>query len=317
MCERCFLCRSIVFCQTCNKCPTCCRRSACRGKAPELLENLSGSGCQSESSSNPKRGLHPPLSDPAELGKVTNRHKLLCQSSQEPLPVGVITSVYEQKCSGTSTKSKISGLLQPTFLGSQAKQSLETYWRLEQIKSFPQGRKIQNGDTGNYQDIPLKRGVGYLNRLQGCLLPHTDTGTIQEISEISHPGLDILVQGTAIRIVHSTHGIHCGSKGGEIDGHSQGYKDPPIPRRLVFESQIPPSLSPAYSGTSKDLSETGLASERRETRAGSQASLRLRRLLVQPQVWSGPTDTGPVAEPSTKKIQTLLSQLACPVRQFI
>ena len=46
-------------------------------------------------------------------------------------------------------------------------------------------------------------------------------GTIQKISEISHPGSDIPVQGTAIRIVHSTHGVHCSSKGGETDGHTQ------------------------------------------------------------------------------------------------
>ena len=95
-----------------------------------------------------------------------------------------------------------------------------------------------------HQDLTPARGVGYLNRFQGCLLQHNNTGTIQEISEISHPESDIPVQGTAI--VHSTHGVHCGSKGGETGGHTQGYKDPPIPRRLVGESQVPPNLSPAY-----------------------------------------------------------------------
>ena len=61
-------------------------------------------------------------------------------------------------------------------------------------------------------------------------LPYTNTGTIQEISEISHPSSDIPVQGTAIRIVHSTHGVYCDSKGGKTDGHTGGYKDPPVPR---------------------------------------------------------------------------------------
>ena len=32
ICERCFLCHSIVFCKTCNKCPNCCLKSACRGQ---------------------------------------------------------------------------------------------------------------------------------------------------------------------------------------------------------------------------------------------------------------------------------------------
>ena len=90
-------------------------------------------------------------------------------------------------------------------------------------------------------------GEGYLYSFQGCLLPYTKTGTVQEISEISCTGSDIPVHGTAIRFVHSTHGVHCSSKGGETDGHTQGYKNPPVPRRLVGESHIPPGLSPAYT----------------------------------------------------------------------
>ena len=35
--------------------------------------------------------------DPAQIDEVTNSHKLLCQSSQEPLPVRVIASAYRQK----------------------------------------------------------------------------------------------------------------------------------------------------------------------------------------------------------------------------
>ena len=97
ICERCFLCHTIVLCKTCNKCPTCCPKSTCRGQTSKLLANLAGSGCRSESSSNPERGLHPPLSDPAKPDKISYNHKLLCQSPEEPLPVGGITSAYGHK----------------------------------------------------------------------------------------------------------------------------------------------------------------------------------------------------------------------------
>ena len=170
---------------------------------------------------------------------------------------------------------KISGFLQLTFLGSQAKQSFETYPKSEQTKSFPQGRKIQNGHTGNHQDIPPAREVVYLNRLQGRLLPFSNTGTIQEISEISHPGSDILVQGSTIQIDHITHGVRCDSKGDETDGHTRGYKNPPVLRRLVHESQAPANLSPAYTGSSKNVSITGFADEFKKIRAGTQRSLQI------------------------------------------
>ena len=87
ICERCFLCPSIVFCLTYNQCPNCCSRSTRRGKTAKLLANLGNSGCRSESGKNTERRLDAPLSDLAELDKVTNHHKLLCQSPQETLPV--------------------------------------------------------------------------------------------------------------------------------------------------------------------------------------------------------------------------------------
>ena len=278
-----------------------------------LLGNLAASGCQSESSSNPERGLHPPLSDPAKTHKVSYSHKLLCQSPQEQLPAGGIASAYRQKCSGASKKQILSGLFQPAIFSLKAKQEVETYIRSEQSEFFPQGGEIQDGDTGNHQDIPPTRGVGHLNRLQGRLLPYTNTGTIQEISEISRPRADISIQSTAFRSVHSSLGVHCGSKRGETDGHTQGYKDPPVPRRLVGESQIPPGLSPAYSRSSKDMPGTRLASEFGKVRTGTQADLRFCRLPVRPQGQLGPTYTGPLAEPSGQSIRNIVTtSLSCP-----
>ena len=181
-------------------------------------------------------------------------------------------------------------------------------WRpildLSKKKSFPQGGKIQNGGTGNYQDFPPTKRVGDLNRFQGHLLPHINTRTVQEISEISCRGSDIPVQSSALWSVHSTHGVYCSSEGSKTDGHTQGYKNPPVPRRLVGESQVPPNLSPAYQKSSENVSRPRLASECRKMRAGTQASLRLCRLPVWSQVQSGPTRTGPVAEPSRKDTVT-------------
>ena len=156
-----------------------------------------------------------------------------------------------------------------TFLGSKTTQPLETYSRSEQTKPF-----------GDHQDHPPTRGVDYLNRFQGPLLPYTNTGTVKEISEISCPGSDTPVQSTAFRSFHSTHGVHCSSKGVETDGYTQGYKNPPVPRRLVGESQISSGLSPEYSRSSENMPRTRLAGELGEIGTGTQTSLRLCRLPV-------------------------------------
>ena len=140
--------------------------------------------------------------------------------------------------------------------------------------------------------------MGNLHRLQGCLFPHSDTGTVQEIPQILYPGTDLPVQSTSVRSVDSPHGVYCCSKGGKTDGHPQRYKDPPVPRRLVGVSQIPPGLSPADTALSRNLQTLRLAGECREVRTGTQTNFQPRRLLIRPRVRSGPTDTGPVAKPS-------------------
>ena len=106
----------------------------------------------------------------------------------------------------------------------------------------------------DHQKFPPAMGVGYLNRFQEFLPPYTNTGTVKEIHEASHPGQVISVQGTAIWTAHSSHEVYCDCRGGEADGHTQGYKDA-IPRRLVGESQIPTNLSPAYTKASKMYQE--------------------------------------------------------------
>ena len=101
----------------------------------------------------------------------------------------------------------------------------------------------------------------------------------------------------------------------ETDGHTPGYKDPPIPRRLVGESQIPPGL--AYSRSSENMPRTRLAGEFVKVRAGAKADLRFCRLPVRPQIRSGSTHTGSVAESSGQNIRntvtTSLSSLAVHV----
>ena len=113
-------------------------------------------------------------------------------------------------------------------------------------------------------------------------------------------GRNIPIQGSSLRSVHSTHGVHCSSKGGETDGHTSGYKNPPVPRRLVGEGKVPPYLSPAYPNSSKIMPRPRMGGEHREIRAGTKTGLRLCRLPVRPQVRPDPTDTGPVADPTRK-----------------
>ena len=211
-----------------------------------------------------------------------------------------------KKCYRTGKQTDLPGVLQPIIPGSQTQQQMEANPGLEQSKPFSQNRKIQDGNSGNHQNLSPTRTVGNLHRLQGCLFPRSHTGTVKEILEISRPGTDLSVQSSPLRPINSSHGVHCHSKGGKTYGHSEGYKAPPIPRRLVGESHLPPGLSPAYTRPSTNVQGFRLAGEHREVGIGTQTNFQFRRLPVRPPVRSGSTDTGQVAKPTGKDTRTHL-----------
>ena len=70
----------------------------------------------------------------------------------------------------------------------------------------------------------------------------------------SCPASVLLIQTPAIWSVHITNGGHGSGEGGETDCLIKGYKNPPVPRRLVGQSQIPPNLSPACTDSIRHLS---------------------------------------------------------------
>ena len=75
ICEQCFLCRLIVFCQTCTKC---CIKSACRGQTRPVLGNLGSLGGRTQSSTNVERGLQPTLTgSPTIISLYVHPHRNL------------------------------------------------------------------------------------------------------------------------------------------------------------------------------------------------------------------------------------------------
>ena len=107
-----------------------------------------------------------------------------------------------------------------------------------------------------------------------------------------------------------------GDQRGQTRGFSEGYKDPPVPRRLAGESLYPPHLSPAYSNPSHTLSGIRVAGEQGKVRAGSQQVFNfvgyqfdLKEGKVRPteECWQA----------LTHKIRSILSDPLCPVRQFM
>ena len=255
-----------------------------------------------------KEGYTLPFRIPAKAHKVTHGYKLLCQFPQNSYLLEALHQLIAKNAVELVKHQTSLGFFNRLFLVPKPNNKWRPILDLSKLNLF-----LKTGDPGNHQNVSPTRGVGYLNRFPGHLLPYTNTGTVQEISEISCPRSDIPIQSTALWSVHSTLGVHCDSKRGETDGHTQGYKNPPVPRRLVGESHIPPGLSPAYSKISRNMSKIRLAGEFGQVGAGSKTGLRFCRIPIHSPSRSGPTDPRPVAEPSEQNLgNTVTTDLSGP-----
>ena len=271
---------------------------------------MGSSGFESKGSHHTQRGLHPPLPVQTEPNQVTNCHKQLSKPIQTGPPCRGTISAGEQKCSGTGSKPKLTRVLQPAIFGTQTQQPVETGHGPEHLEHLSKHRVVQNGDPRDNKNLPSGRGVGHLHRLQGHILRYTNSQSVQEVHAVSHPGSVLPVQSPTLWPVRSTHGVHSGGQRGQTDGFTEGYKNPPVPRRLIGESHIPPNLSPAYTNLGSSLSITRLAGEQGDVRTGFKTGFQLRRLPVRPQGGQGQTHTRSLAD-LTRYCQS------CPVRQFM
>ena len=204
-------------------------------------------------------------------------------------PFGCTVSAGEQKCSRTGRKPKLTGDLQLAIFGTQTQQPVETYLGPEHLEHLSKHRVVQNGDPRDNKNLPSGRGVGHFHRLQGHILLHTNSQSVQEVHAFLHPGSVLPVQSPTFWSVHSTNRVNSDGQRGQTDGLIEGYKNPPVPRRLVGESHIPPNLSPAYTDLGSSLWRTRLASKQGKVRTGSKTGFQLCRLPVRLERGQGQT----------------------------
>ena len=139
----------------------------------------------------------------------------------------------------------------------------------------------------NTRSFKMETPETTFHRLQRRILPYTNSQSVQEVHAFSSSGSVLPVQSPTLWSIHSSHGVHSGGQRGRTHGTSEGYKDPPVPRRLAGESLYPRHLSPANTNLSDPLSGTRVAGEKGEVRTGSQTGFQLRRLPVRPERGQG------------------------------
>ena len=169
---------------------------------------------------------------------------------------------------------------------------------------------IQNGNPRDNSDFLATRGMGDIAGFQRRLFPHSSSHQVPEISQVPFPKPILPVPGPPLWPLNSSNGVHLCGQRGQVNGSNPGYKDPPVPRRLVDSSPYQRILPPGHPIPPRPLSGVGLGGEPPKVRVGTQTNLRVCGVQVRSLSRTGPTDPKPLGvdypEGGISSIQTNL-----------
>ena len=309
-CELCFFCRSVCLCPKCVKCPQCCSCPPGRRAPSALLADLGPPRCKSESSVHFEGRLHSPIQNQTSSGEGPLDSQWLCKPHQEPLPGRGLAGPTAKGGSRDGKGSNISSLLQPTVHSSKTKSEMATNLGPQCSKQIFERKNIQNGNSGNNSVVPAKRGMGDISGFQRRLFPHSSSCKVPKISQVPFPKSVLSVQGSSLWPLHSSNGVHLCGQRGQVNGSIPGYKNPPVPRRLVDSSPYQRILPPGHSIPPRPLPGVGLDSQPPKVRTRTQTDFRVRGLQVRSLSRTGLTDSEQVGfDPPKVGIHSIQTEL--------
>ena len=150
-------------------------------------------------------------------------------------------------------------------------------------KQIFERKNIQNGNTRDNSYFPATRGMGDIAGFQ-----------------IPFPEPVLPVQSPPLWPINGSYGVHLRGQRGQINGSIPGYKNPPVPRRLVDSSPYQESLPPGNSIPPRPLSGVGLGSKPSKVRTGTQTGVRVCGLQIRPISRIGQTNSEPLGVPTTE-----------------
>ena len=142
--------------------------------------------------------------------------------------------------------------------------------------------------------------MGDIAGLQQRLFPHSSSHQVPEISQVPPSKSVLSIPGPSLWPINSSDGVHLCGQTGQVDGSIPGYKDPPVPRRLVDLSPYQRILPPGHPIPPGSLSGIRLGGEPTKIRVGTQTGIRICGLPIRPLTRTGQTDPEPLGIDSPK-----------------
>ena len=242
----------------------------------------------------------------SEFQKSTSIDKLSCNKEQifEPGEARVFDkgclSNDRQKGDNSSSKGHFPGILQSFVSCTQTRKKMASSDSFKCGKQLFTCTHFQDGNCRKYSRFASRRRVGDLTRPYRCLLSHTNTPTVSEVSSLQCRRQILPVHSLTLRNRYGSTRVHHGSKRGETDGFCRRHQDSSVHRRLVNESKNKGTMPREYPQVDSSCSKLGLDNKFRKIRFNSNPGNRVFGLQVRPQGGSSVSNSKENRSPSRK-----------------
>ena len=175
---------------------------------------------------------------------------------------------------------QISRVLQSPVPSTQASPKMEASHRPKQAQHFSTRRKVQNGNSRVYQDLPDSRVVGIVDRSVGHLPTHPHPPKLKEIPKVLLQVSGVPVHLPPIRTSHSPPGLYNDCKGSETNGPLQRTQNSPIPGRLADQVPVSGGSPSEHSGSGRPNPVLGVDNKSGKIRTETYSGVFVRGLRI-------------------------------------
>ena len=205
-----------------------------------------------------------------------------------------------QKSDNSSSKGHFPGILQSLVSCTKIRKKVASSNRFKCGKQLFTCTHFQNGNCREYSRFFARRRVGNLTRPYRCILSHTNTPTVSEVSLLQCRRQIIPIHSLTLRNRYGSTRVHHGSKRGETDGSCRRHQDSSVHRRLVNESENKATMPREYPQVDLSCSKLGLDNKFRKIRFNSNSGNRVFGLQIRPQGGSSVSNSKENRSPSRK-----------------
>ena len=290
-----------VFAQNVPSAPNVAHVNPVGGRLPRLLVKMVPPWFKFKGCVHTEGWLHPPIQTQTSTGE----RPLIISGYANPIRNLYLKEALHElitKKAVERVRVQTSSFLQQDIHCPRTKSEMMCNLGPQCSKQIFERKNIQNGDPGDNSILFTTRGMGDIAGFQRHLFPHTSTLPVPEIPPLSLPKPDIPVPGSCLWPLNSSYGVHLCGKRGQVNGSISGYKDPPVPRRLVDSSPHQRILPPGHPIPPRPLPGVGLDSKPSKIRVGTQTSFLVCGLPIRPFTQTGQTDPEPLGVYSAESV---------------